>query len=58
MSTEDQGKNEAERTNAAIGNALCDGGVLPRQYVEPFPDGNVDDVSLDDYKHRVDEAMK
>ena len=38
MSTEDQGKNEAERTNAAVGNALCDGGALPWQYVEPFPD--------------------
>jgi hypothetical protein len=58
MSTHDQGKNEAERTNAAIGNALCDGGPLPWQYVEPFPDGNVENVTLEEYKEQVEEAMK
>ena len=60
MSTEDQGKNESERTNAAIGNAMCDGGSLPWKYFEPFgPDQNIADVSLDEcIKCVVDETMK
>ena len=39
MAREDQGRNEAESSNAAIGYALVNGGPLKRQYHEMF-DGN------------------
>ncbi len=39
MARDDNGKNEAERSNAAIGNAICDGGSLDWEYYKPF-DGN------------------
>ncbi len=59
MSTEDQGRNESECTNAAIGNALCDGGPLPWNYHEAFPNNrDIAEVGLEEYKHKVDETMR
>jgi hypothetical protein len=58
MSTEDQGENESERTNAAIGNALCDGGPLPWDHFKAFPDGNLDNISLEHYKDTLDAIAK
>ena len=57
MATEDQGRNESECINAAIGNALCDGAPLPWDFYQAFPDGiNGKDIALDEYKKTVEET--
>ena len=50
----DSGQNEAERSNAAIGDALVDGGALKWQYFGPF-DGlttEVNNLSITDLKKK------
>lgn len=42
---EDSGQNEAERLNACIGNALCDGGSLKWQIYKPLHGLSVDEIS-------------
>ena len=42
---EDSGQNEAERLNACIGDALCDGGSLKWQIYKPLHGLSEDDIS-------------
>ena len=42
---EDSGQNEAERLNACIGDALCDGGNLKWQIYKPLHGLSVDEIS-------------
>ena len=57
MSTEDQGRNESERTHAAIGNALCDGGLLLWNYHEALTEKDIDNVSLEEFKEEIDKIQ-
>ena len=58
---DDSGQNEAERSNACIGEALVDGGTMRWQYYKAF-DGLTEEeiqaLSLDDVKHREELAME
>ena len=57
----DSGQNEAERSNAAIGDALVDGGALKWQYSGPF-DGltteEVNNLSITDLKKKNRSAWR
>jgi hypothetical protein len=63
----DSGQNEAERSNAAIGDALVDGGSLKWQYYGPFDDLAEDEIvklsisisiSISEVKKREEECME
>ncbi|CAB4027478.1 Transient receptor potential cation channel subfamily A member 1 [Paramuricea clavata] len=57
----DSGQNEAERSNAAIGDALVDGGSLKWQYYGPFDDlaeDEVDKLSISEVKKREEECLE
>lgn len=47
MCREDQGRNEEERSNAAIGNALVDGGIIDWEHNEI---GDVSQLTWEQYK--------
>lgn len=58
---DDSGQNEAERSNACIGEALVDGGALKWKYHEALDNltkEEIEELSLDDIKEREEEAMK
>ena len=42
---DNSGQNEAERLNACIGDALCDGGTLKLQIYKPLHGLSVDEIS-------------
>ncbi|XP_070539440.1 uncharacterized protein [Ptychodera flava] len=57
----DSSYNEVERTNAAIGNALVDGGGIKWDYHSPFEDLSPEEIQqlpLDDYTVRIENAME
>ena len=56
---DDSGQNEAEQSNACIGEALVDGGAMRWQYYEAFDGLTVEEIhalSLDDVKNREELA--
>ena len=60
MAQEDQGRNEAERTTAVIGNALVNGGPIQWQFHKMF-DGNKDRLlssTLDEYEAEKERVMQ
>ncbi|CAB3976669.1 RNA-directed DNA polymerase from transposon X-element [Paramuricea clavata] len=57
----DSGQNKAERSNAAIGDALVDGGSLKWQYYGPFDglaEDEIDKLSISEVKKREEECME
>ena len=50
-------QNESVRMNAAIGNVQCDGSACPWKHYETLPDGNMNNVSLYEYKQLIGETM-
>ena len=57
----DSGQNEAERSNAAIGDALVDGGAMKWQYFGPFDDLSMEEIenlSITELKKREEECME
>ncbi len=59
MARDDNGKNEAERSNAAIGNAVCDGGALEWDFFKLF-DGDENKLaqcSPAELKNEEDQVM-
>ena len=58
---DDGGQNEAERSNACIGEVLVDGGPLKWKYHEALDNLTKDDIeklSIEDIKKREEEAME
>ncbi|XP_070571361.1 uncharacterized protein [Ptychodera flava] len=58
---EDSGQGEAERTNSALSDAVCDGGKIEWEYYERFhgfTEEEISDMSLAEYESHEDQRME